>query len=47
MAQYRHLTPWTWPSNYIGADWTGWYAVALYSRDSSHLDRSNYEVIKK
>ncbi len=43
--EYKHLTPYTRSSYYIGETWEGWYAIAGQSRDSSALERSNYRKI--
>jgi hypothetical protein len=39
---YKHLTPYTKPDNYIGASWFGYYDVAGRNRDSDVLTESNH-----
>ena len=39
---YKHLTPYKRPSNYIGAEWPGYYDVAGRNRASDTLTESNH-----
>ena len=40
---YKWVQPWKRMSNYIGKDWTGWYAAPVgQSRDSDTVERSNW-----
>ena len=41
-AEYKHLTPYTKPDNYIGASWFGYYDVVGRNRDSDVLTESNW-----
>ena len=41
--QYKHLTPYKRPSNYMGATWFGYFDVAGRNRDSDVLTNSNFE----
>lgn len=43
--EYSNLTPWTYPRDYGGQSWYGWFAVYGQHRDSEALDRSNYRSI--
>lgn len=43
--EYSNLTPWTYPRDYGGQSWYGWFAVYGQHRDSDALDRSNYRRI--
>lgn len=42
--QPTHLTRWTLPANYFGAEWPDWYPVVGHSRDSDDLEESNYQT---
>lgn len=39
-----HLQKWTYPNNYIGSSWEGWYYFLGQNRDSDCLTRSNFRV---
>jgi hypothetical protein len=40
------LTMWTWPDNYIGSDWNGYYiGPCTMNRDSSPLECSNFDAL--
>lgn len=43
--KYAHLTPWTRPANYLGAEWHGWYLAYGRNRDSDILTNSNFDGI--
>lgn len=36
------MKKWTWPKNYIGAKWEGYYVFMRQNRDSDVLTRSNF-----
>lgn len=39
---YEHLREWTRPDSYMGVAWKGWAPVVGRSRDSDHLEESNF-----
>ena len=41
---FKHLRPYVRPSDYFGATWYGWYPVLGQSRDSGHVEASNFAV---
>jgi hypothetical protein len=50
MSEFKHIRRWERPSNYIGANWNGWYEVIGQHRDSDsvvpHKDgKIKYRVI--
>ena len=40
----NHIGLWSYPADYAGIDWTGWYPFLGQNRDSGCLDRSNFRV---
>lgn len=42
--QPEHLTRWTLPRYYAGSHWDGYYSFLGQSRDSSALERSNFDA---
>ena len=44
---YKYLQEYKRPSSYMGPDWPDHYAVAGQSRDSSHLEASNFAACLK
>jgi hypothetical protein len=40
-------TAWVRPSNYVGKDWTGYFAIVSQNRDSGNLEKVNFETARK
>ena len=45
METFKHISKWTMPKNYMGAEWHGYYAAPVgRSRDSDTVERSNWDA---
>ena len=44
MKQFQHIKRWTFPKNYFGARWDGFFVFLSQHRDSDCLERANFDA---
>ncbi len=48
MTEYENLNKWVLPSNYVGAEWYGYYSAGVaLTRDSDALERANFQAMQQ